>query len=53
MVRFDEQKVVKRYRISKELVRQLAVDCEQYGYCSTTFNGARGYGLSYEERVSK
>lgn len=51
MERFSDEKFVERYRLPKDVVRQLAVDYEVLGFCSTSL-GARGGGLSGVERVS-
>lgn len=51
MERFPDNKFVQRYRISKELVREISADYVNRGFCSTALTG-RGGGLSAEERVS-
>lgn len=51
MARFSDEKFVERYRLPKDVVRQLASDYEILGFCSTSLS-ASGGGLSGVERVS-
>lgn len=51
MARFSDQKFVERYRLPKDVVRTLAMDYENLGFCSTSLS-TRGGGLSGIERVS-
>lgn len=50
MTRYDDTKFIARYRLSKEIVSELAAEFEASGLCST--KTPRGGGLSVEERVS-
>lgn len=50
MKRYDDTKFMARYRLSKEIVSELAAEFKASGLCSTST--PRGGGLSVEERVS-
>ena len=49
--RFDEGKFIKRYRLDKETVTNMARRYEDSGYCSTA-GDTRGGGISAVDRVS-
>lgn len=51
MTRYDSQKFIERYRVSKEIVTEISENFVVSGYCSTGLS-PRGGGLSVEERVS-
>ena len=48
--RFDDDKFIRRYRIDKQSVREMAQNFGQSGFCSTR-GDTRGAGLTVEERV--
>lgn len=51
MLRYDDQKFIERYRVSKDIVIEISAKFAVSGYCSTK-QSPRGGGLSIEERVS-
>lgn len=50
MTRYEDNKFIARYRVSKDVVRKLAQEFGNSGLCSTS--SRRGGALSVEERVS-
>lgn len=52
VTRYDDQKFVERYRISKDVVLDLAMQFDASAMCTTSAS-TRGGGLSIEERVSR